>query len=97
MFHDTRYDNVSSFINGVGNQSFVYEVATPTTYQLTPTELINTIGIKDTIHHRLKLPLPHYFPNPVIDALKRAETGTQTADDTKILQHYLTPLGIGGI
>lgn len=97
MFHDTRYDNVSSFINGVGNQSFVYELATPTTYQLTPTELINTIGIKDNIAHRLKLPLPHYFPHPVIDALKRAETGTQTADDTEILRHYLTPLGIGGI
>ena len=47
--------------------------------------------------HRLKLPLPHYFPHPVIDALQRAASGTQTADDTEILRHYLTPLGIGGI
>ena len=49
------------------------------------------------ISHRLKLPLPHYFPHPVIDALERAAAGTQTADDTEILSHYLTPLGIGGI
>ena len=54
--------------------------------------------VPDTdIAHRLKLPLPHYFPHPVIDALQRAAAGTQTADDTEILRHYLTPLGIGGI
>ena len=47
--------------------------------------------------NRLKLPLLHYFPHPVIDALERAAAGTQTADDTEILKHYLTPLGIGGI
>lgn len=47
--------------------------------------------------HRLKLPLPHYFQHPVIDALQKAVDGTQTADDTEILRHYLTPLGIGGI
>lgn len=47
--------------------------------------------------NRLKLPLPHYFPHPVIDSLQRAAAGTQTADDTEILRHYLTPLGIGGI
>ena len=52
---------------------------------------------KDDIAHRLKLPLPHYFPHPVIDALQRAAAGNQTADDTEILRHYLTPLGIGGI
>ena len=49
------------------------------------------------IANRLKLPLPHYFQHAVIDALQRAAAGTQTADDTEILQHYLTPLGIGGI
>lgn len=49
------------------------------------------------IDKRLKLPLPHYFPHPVIDALTRASAGTQTADDNEILKHYLTPLGIGGI
>lgn len=74
-----------------------YELATFITYQLTQTELYYAIGIKDDIAHRLKLPLPHYFPHPVIDALQRAAAGTQTADDTEILQHYLTPLGIGGI
>ena len=67
------------------------------TYQLTPAELASAIGIEDDISHRLKLPLPHYFPHPVIDALQRAASGTQTADDTEILRHYLTPLGIGGI
>lgn len=49
------------------------------------------------ISHRLKLPLPHYFQHPVIDALQRAAASTQTSDDTEILRHYLTPLGIGGI
>lgn len=49
------------------------------------------------IDHRLKLPLLHYFPHPVIDALKRASDGTMTDNDKQILRHYLTPLGIGGI
>ena len=52
---------------------------------------------KNDFPNRLKLPLPHYFPHPVIDALQRAAAGTQTTDDTEILRHYLTPLGIGGI
>ena len=52
---------------------------------------------KNDFPNRLKLPLPHYFPHPVIDALQRAAAGTQTADDTEILRHYLIPLGIGGI
>ena len=47
--------------------------------------------------NRLKLPLPHYFPHPGIDSLKRASDGTMTADDVKVLKHYLTPLGIGNI
>ena len=76
---------------------FWMEYATPITYQLTEIELENALGIKDEFSHRLKLPLPHYFPHPVIDALQRAAAGTQTADDTEILRHYLTPLGIGGI
>ena len=49
------------------------------------------------IKNRLKLPMIHYFPHPVIDSLQRAAAGTQTTDDTEILRHYLTPLGIGGI
>ena len=49
------------------------------------------------IKNRLKLPMIHYFPHPVIDTLQRAAAGTQTAEDTEILRHYLTPLGIGGI
>ena len=52
---------------------------------------------KNNIAHRLKLPLPHYFPHPVIDSLKRASEGTMTNKDREILTHYLTPLGIGGI
>ena len=56
----------------------------------------NTTDLTD-FPNRLKLPLPHYFPHPVIDALQRAAAGTQTGDDTEILRHYLTPLGIGGI
>ena len=63
---------------------------------LLPYEPYNTNPSND-FFHRLKLPLPHYFPHPVIDALQRAAAGTQTADDTEILRHYLTPLGIGGI
>ena len=61
----------------------------------TPYEPYRTV--KNDFPNRLKLPLPHYFPHPVIDALQRAAASTQTADDTEILQHYLTPLGIGGI
>ena len=94
---DDRFTDAAAFTAAMSGVQFVYELATPITYQLTKTELENIIGIKDDISHRLKLPLPHYFPHPVIDALQRAAAGTQTADDTEILQHYLTPLGIGGI
>ena len=66
-------------------------------YGDTPTEYEPYSPSTTDIEHRLKLPLPHYFPHPVIDALQRAAAGTQTADDTEVLRHYLTPLGIGGI
>lgn len=49
------------------------------------------------IDKRLKLPLIHYFPHAVIDALISAADGHQTAEENEILRHYLTPLGIGGI
>ena len=49
------------------------------------------------IKNRLKLPMIHYFPHHVIDALISAADGQQTAEENEILRHYLTPLGIGGI
>ena len=52
-----------------------------------------TTDIKD----RLKLPMIHYFPHPVIDALISAADGQHTEEEKEILRHYLTPLGIGGI
>ncbi len=56
----------------------------------------NTKNLTD-FQSRLKLPLPHYFPHPVIDALISAADGQQTEEENEILRHYLTPLGIGGI
>lgn len=76
---------------------FVYKLATPITYQLSPAELAAAIGIENDIAHRLKLPLPHYFPHPVIDALISAADGQHTEEEKEVLRHYLTPLGIGGI
>lgn len=49
------------------------------------------------IASRLKLPLPHYFPHPVINALISAADGQHTEEEKEVLRHYLTPLGIGGI
>ena len=49
------------------------------------------------IFSRTRLPIIRHYPYALIDALQRASTGTQTADDTEVLRHYLTPLGIGGI
>lgn len=60
-------------------------------------DIINgDIDLND-ISNRLKLPLPHYFPHAVIDALISASDGQQTEEENEILRHYLTPLGIGGI
>lgn len=56
----------------------------------------NTNNLTD-FPNRLKLPLPHYFPHPVIDALISAADGQHTEEEKEILRHYLTPLGIGGI
>ena len=49
------------------------------------------------IDKRLKLPMSHYFPHPVIDAIISAADGQHTEEEKEILRHYLTPLGIGGI
>ena len=56
-----------------------------------------TIKNKNEIAHRLKLPLPRYFPHPVIDALISASDGQHMDEEKEILRHYLKPLGIGGI
>lgn len=70
---------------------------TPSDFSVCFIRINNNDTIKMEITSILKLPLPHYFPHPVIDALQQAAAGTQTSDDTEILRHYLTPLGIGGI
>lgn len=56
----------------------------------------NTTNLTD-IKNRLKLPMIHYFPHPVIDAIISAADGQHTEEEKEILRHYLTPLGIGGI
>ena len=76
--------------NTVATAMLVKGTTIPTTYE--PYKPPTT-----DIDKRLKLPMIHYFPHPVIDALQRAAAGNQTADDTEVLRHYLTPLGIGGI
>lgn len=52
------------------------------------------INLSDFVY-RLSLPIMKCYP--LVDALIRAGSGDQTAEDTEILRHYLTPLGIGGI
>ena len=47
------------------------------------------------ISNKLKLPLIKSYP--LLDALNASAAGTATSDDIAVLQHYLTPLGIGGI
>lgn len=72
----------------------------PSTYTgyISQEQTENSINdFKNDISHSFKLPLQHYFPHSVIDALISAADGQQTAEETEILRHYLTPLGIGGI
>ena len=52
------------------------------------------VNLSDFVY-RLSLPIMKCYP--LVDALIRAGSGDQTAEDTEILRHYLTPLGIGGI
>ena len=79
------------------NLEIVYDYITPVVYILTDSELLQFMeNAPDDISHLLKLPINKY-PHSLITALQRAAAGTQTADDTEILRHYLTPLGIGGI
>lgn len=75
----------------VANSNVQVEIGESATAYIKPVDISKEFAV------RLKLPLPDYFPHPVIDALQHAAAGTQTADDTEILRHYLTPLGIGGI
>ena len=75
-------DGVSYYQVEKGTESTPYEPYAPP-----------TTDIKD----RLKLPMIHYFPHPVIDALISAADGQHTDEEKEILRHYLTPLGIGGI
>lgn len=94
---DNSYEDVTSFKPAMSGVQLVYKLITPTTYQLTEEEVISVLGERNDISPRLKLPMIHYFPYPVIDSLKRASEGTMTNKDREILTHYLTPLGIGGI
>lgn len=95
--YDNRFTTIQIANELLNEIQIVYPYSE--SYILTVSEVAKYINgaFSNDIAHRLKLPLPHYFPHPVIDALQRAAAGTQTADDTEILQHYLTPLGIGGI
>lgn len=79
------------------NDTSINYPATYTSY-ITNEESENHIKtFKKDIAHRLKLPMIHYFPHPVIDALISAADGQHTEEEKEILRHYLTPLGIGGI
>ena len=51
--------------------------------------------ITSDISNKLKLPIIKSYP--LLDALNAYAEGTPTSDDIAVLQHYLTPLGIGGI
>lgn len=80
------YDTVTNtFFNNSGTGSFIQG-----------NEIVSGIDVIDFVL-RLKLPLPHYFPHSVIDALISAADGQYTEEEKEILRHYLTPLGIGGI
>lgn len=44
---DTRFTDAISFKNGVSGVKFVYELATPTEIQLTPTQINNLLGVNN--------------------------------------------------
>lgn len=44
LIRDTNYTVASNFVSAMGTQSIVYPLATPQTYQLTPTEVTMLIG-----------------------------------------------------
>lgn len=91
--------NINNYTRPTNTVFCVIVLIFPNNAPITPSDVFITNNGKfiDNVSHRLKSPLPHYFPHSVIDALQRAAAGTQTADDTEVLRHYLTPLGIGGI
>lgn len=41
------YATIESFLEAVGDYSFIYEVQTPTTYQLTPTQVSSILGVNN--------------------------------------------------
>ena len=43
--HDSNYASVSDFVSAVSGKKIVYEVATPTEIQLTPTQVNNLLGV----------------------------------------------------
>ena len=44
LIRDTNYTVASNFVSAMGTQSIVYPLATPQTYQLTPTEVTTLLG-----------------------------------------------------
>ena len=75
----------------------VYPITTPSTISIDRSDIHNYIDPEVLENVHMKFPLPIMKCYPVLSALQKAAAGTQTADDTEILRHYLTPLGIGGI
>lgn len=47
---DTSYTDTTSFLNAMGDNEFVYELATPTTTQLTPQEVKSLLGGNNFYH-----------------------------------------------
>ena len=80
----------SGYDTGTDIDGEIMVVEGTTLYPYEPYEIKGT-----DINNRLPLPMIKCYP--LYDSLQRAAAGTQTADDTEILRHYLAPLGIGGI
>ena len=85
---------LSTLTNGINSDGeFMYQLEKGTE----PTPYEPYAPPTTDIKNRMKLPMIHYFPHPVIDAIISAADGQHTEEEKEILRHYLTPLGIGGI
>ena len=47
---DTDYTDSTTFLNNIGTKELVYEMLTPTTYQLTPTEIETLVGTNNVFN-----------------------------------------------
>lgn len=92
---DTSYSDATAFKNSLSNQVFVFPLATPVTYQLTPAQVSTLLGLNNIFADTGDISLSYFTQNAnAINDI--AESNTRTALNTDVPKTDLTDIFVTG-